>query len=219
MKETENQSGIKVKIVVSTFFIVFGGIGTAVTIFSESDIVKEWAKKISIALFLSAVVLIIVAVYEYIKQETKQYKQMLSDINTMKKNLENAGLFDDIRNLTTAIRSMETQARCFNETCGQTRQKVEDSNNKIIGKLDGRSDFKYNTADVTQELISMLDQNRAITEVRIICFGRNAYGDVVNHINEKGLETHVKIVMCNPKKMSLSVGLMMMPGLEVILNR
>lgn len=200
MKETENPSGIRVKVVIVIFFSVIGGISNVVTIFSESDIVKELAQTVSKAAFLIAGVFIFFAVYEYVKTEIKQYKQMISDLNELKTNLGNSELLNDIRTLTTAIQSMENQARCFNDTCGLTRMKVEDSNNKIIGRLDARSDFRYNTADVTQELIGMLDQNHAITEVCIICYGRSAYGAVVNHINEKRLKTRVKIIVCNPEK-------------------
>jgi len=57
--------------------------------------------------------------------------------------------------------------------------------------------FKYNSTDVTTETKSFLVKHPN-AEIHIICYGRNVYGEVIDHIREKKLNVKVKIIVYNP---------------------
>lgn len=58
--------------------------------------------------------------------------------------------------------------------------------------------FEYNSTDVTRVTNELLERHPE-SEIHIICFGRNGYGDVIEHIKEKGLKVKAKIIVYNPE--------------------
>ena len=58
----------------------------------------------------------------------------------------------------------------------------------------GDSAFKYNSTDVTAETNLLLSQYPN-SEIHIICYGRNVYGEVIDYIREKQLNVAIKIIV------------------------
>lgn len=58
--------------------------------------------------------------------------------------------------------------------------------------------FEYNSTDVTRYTNMLLEKHPA-SEIHIICFGRNGYGDVIEHIREKELKVKAEIIVYNPQ--------------------
>lgn len=129
-------------------------------------------------------------------------EEQLNNIKTIKKITDNLSELNKkvVKLDETVNKIIEESIKNFNDTCNQTRKKVNGCQEEIIAKLNDKSYFQYHTTDVTTQLKNLLDTNKKIDEIRIICFGRSGYGEIVQHIEEKGLPIKLKIIVCNPKK-------------------
>lgn len=76
---------------------------------------------------------------------------------------------------------------------------IDEVKDKLCG-IDDRTHIRSYTSDATSNIIKLLDRNKDITTLRIICFGRNGYGDILKHIIENKIHIGLEIVMCNPDK-------------------
>lgn len=64
-----------------------------------------------------------------------------------------------------------------------------------------KSHFEYNTGAVTRLLEDYVHNHISeITEVHIVCFGRNAYEQAINYIVETCRNITVKVIFCNTEK-------------------
>lgn len=82
-------------------------------------------------------------------------------------------------------------------SCTPTREKEERCHQIIINKLDERSHFQYYTSDVTDVLKQKLANKSGISKLKIICYGRNGYGEVISYITRLGLNIDVEVIMYN----------------------
>ena len=84
-------------------------------------------------------------------------------------------------------------------------QKFQQDSQKFVDKIGDQivcpayiKTFEYNSTDVTRYTNQLLEKHPN-SEIHIICFGRNGYGDVIEHIREKGLKVKAKIIVYNPQ--------------------
>lgn len=197
------------KKVLSVILASIGFIGTMVTIFGGEEM-HNIAKKVTIFAFFILVIIILFVVHDYVKDKIRKLKNLFQEFQAIKKQLD----IEKIKKMTDSIEQLNSKVvkldnslskvmektTDFNQTCNQTREKVNECQEEIIAKLNDKSYFQYHTTDVTTQLKQLLDTNKEIDEIRIICFGRSGYGEIVQHIEEKNLPVNVKIIICNPIK-------------------
>jgi uncharacterized coiled-coil protein SlyX len=84
-----------------------------------------------------------------------------------------------------------------NLACIPTRKPEERCHEIIINKLDEQSHFKYDTDAVTEELKEHLAKNTKINRLKIICYGRSGYQDLIRHIAKLNRDIRVELIMFN----------------------
>lgn len=191
------------------FFITVGAAAVAlasgvISAFLPSDWVIRTVLQICAGIgAVMTVLFIIIYLVKWLETGIRNGK-LLESIHDFSDNLnilkDISGIGEQVSNLAANISALEATACGLQNTCDTTRSTVTECQSNILLKLDSRSRFKYNTIDVTKELSDLLDSNKNIEEIRIICFGRSGYGDIVQHISEKSLNINVSIIVCNPKR-------------------
>ena len=81
--------------------------------------------------------------------------------------------------------------------CIPSRNQEDRCHQIIINKLDEQSHFKYDTDDVTEELKTRLSKNTKIDHLKIICYGRSGYQDVIRLIARLNRDIRVELIMFN----------------------
>lgn len=204
-------------------FISF--IGSMVTIYTDNT-VQNIAKNITFFAICILGIIIIYTIGNYLTNWIEKFKEFMdtlvdikelsNSITSINKISENmATLNKKVIELDKILADMSQKNMNFNLTCNQAWKDVKDFQEKIIEKLDsksyfqyrtkiekldGKSYFQYRTTDVTVQLIRLLDTQKEIDEIHIICFGRSGYGEVAQYIAEKKLPIKIKIIICNPQK-------------------
>ena len=84
-----------------------------------------------------------------------------------------------------------------NLACIPARKSEERCHEIIINKLDEQSHFKYDTDAVTEELKEHLAKNTKINRLKIICYGRSGYQDLIRYIARLNRDIRVELVMFN----------------------
>ena len=84
-----------------------------------------------------------------------------------------------------------------NLACIPARKPEERCHEIIINKLDEQSHFKYDTDAVTEELRDQLTKNTKINRLKIICYGRSGYQDLIRYIARLNRDIRVELVMFN----------------------
>lgn len=108
---------------------------------------------------------------------------------------QNKGINKEIREQRTMFGNSLGEKQCI-----PTREKEERCHQLIINKLDERSHFQYYTYDVTEVLKQKLENNSNISKLKIICYGRSGYGDIISHITRLRLNIDVEVIMYNTEK-------------------
>lgn len=121
-------------------------------------------------------------------------------VETLERNNSGSGWEERVQQLEDQYKKIVETTSGFNSVCSGTRTAVAECQAEILQKLNEKSRFKYNTAEVTADLMKMLEMNHRISEIKIICFGRSGYGEIVQQIYERNLPIKVKIIVCNPEK-------------------
>lgn len=176
-----------------------GGIlGTIVTIFSETPWVKNWAPYIFGGIATISLTIFVMNAYEDISSIWENLIEKLTDIKELSKRLKDIlDVYEsDGGKLETIVESTDT----FSKECSMTRDRVLKSQDSILQKMDGRTSFHYDTTETNQELIRLLDKNREIDELRIICYGRSGFGEIAQALKDKHLKLNAKVIMCDASK-------------------
>lgn len=95
--------------------------------------------------------------------------------------------------LIQVVTEMKQQYELFNNNM----ELMEDSLSEKIVCPAHKTIFEYTSTDVTQITNQLLDRHPT-AKIRIICFGRNGYGDVIEHVKEKKLKVQVEIIVYYP---------------------
>lgn len=182
---------------------VLGVVGTLVTVYGDNDKLQRYAKIVTIGVFVILGIVLLLIFREFAVNNLNKVKTIIKELISIKKQLSDTNikeLNEQLAKMDKTITDMIDKTKNFDETCYQTREKVNDYQEEIIAKLNDKSYFQYHTTDVTSQLQKLLDTNSKISEIRIICFGRSGYGEIVQHIEEKNLSIKIKIIICNPIK-------------------
>ncbi len=183
----------------SGILVFWGAIGTLVSIYGSNEKLQNFAKIATIIVFVFLAIVILFIIQEF----AVKFKAQIEEFMSIKEQLSNINikeLNNQLVKMDDTITDMINKTKNFDETCYQTREKVNGCQEEIIAKLNDKSYFQYHTTDVTSQLKKLLDSNSKISEIRIICFGRSGYGEIVQHIEEKNLSIKIKIIICNPIK-------------------
>lgn len=112
------------------------------------------------------------------------------------------GWVNNIRKRNKKIKEVYKNSVSLEDAFRRVEEKVDQNCELMQQHMKNESNFRFVTTDTTSELFRILDNNREITAIRIICYGRNAYQEVVQHINSKQLKINVQMIMCNPNENS-----------------
>lgn len=189
------------KKIASGILAVLGVIGTSVTVYGNNEKLQRYAKIATIFVFAILGIVLLFIIREYVVNKLNKLKTIIKELISIKKQLSDTNikeLNEQLVKMDKTITDMIEKTKIFDETCYQTREKVNGCQEEIIAKLNDKSYFQYHTTDVTSQLQKLLDTNGKISEIRIICFGRSGYGEIVQHIEEKNLSIKIKIIICNP---------------------
>lgn len=158
-------------------WVVFGVVSASLDYngYFNSESKGIWAK---IGLYICIAVFVVLVIY-----------QILSVF--VRRNEQQDKILTEISNLNTYFDEMKTAS------CTPTREKEERCHQIIINKLDERSHFQYYTSDVTDVLKQKLANKSGISKLKIICYGRNGYGEVISYITRLGLNIDVEVIMYN----------------------
>lgn len=146
------------------------------TIYNEDKRVKEYAPiitDIALAIFL------VVVVYYLLCVAVKFKESRNNKIN-----------YDELKQM---VLEMKQQYEKFQENM----ELMEDSLAKRIKCPAHNTIFQYTSTDVTKITNQLLDEHPT-ANIRIICFGRNGYGDVIEHIKEKESKVKAEIIVYYP---------------------
>lgn len=177
---------------------------------------------IIIALTYIAITIIVVVViklyhtYKLYKSKMQQFGQLIEVKNDIK------NLLKKVEFIQNSLADLSKIEKTGEDLLGKTEQiqnsllnldgieKAEDILSEINNLssplsnveryLQNQSNLRYLTLDETDRLRRLLDNNPTVTKIRIICFGRNVYGEIVNHIYETHLPIKIEIIMCNPEE-------------------
>ena len=105
---------------------------------------------------------------------------------------QNKGINKEIREQRTMFGNSLGEKQCI-----PIREKEDRCHQIIINKLDERSHFQYYTSDVTDILKQKLANKTGISKLKIICYGRNGYEEIMAYIIRLGLNIDVEVIMYN----------------------
>lgn len=155
---------------------VFSGVVNILTgllqIFNQSQEIKESAHTV---FYLSIVVVIIcMGFFVYI-----EISNMDEKLDSFEKSVEK--LCDKIENDLQVPRNCSVQ---------------DDTNKKVLCPIQ-ESSYVEDSVRVGNELCDIIDKEKNIKELHIICFGRNGFGGVIEHIVNKKINIAVKVIVFN----------------------
>ncbi len=161
-------------------------ISWVVTVFSDNVIVKRVCQILYIAIPIIGLVIYLCLFVRFCIREAREFQKMKSV----------AGTFQEIE---TLVQNNQEYQHKMDDILSEIK-KISSPINDVEHYLQKQSILRYFTLDETEHLKRLLDTNSTVTKIRIICFGRNVYGEIVNHIYEKRLPIKIEIIMCNPEE-------------------
>lgn len=137
---------------------------------------------------------------------TKSYdthiKEKLDYIERPNVNCDNS-IMENYQNIVDSINRLDESVNDLNIEI--IKNHIEEIEHGLLNKLNESSNFKFRTSETTRELEIFIEkkENKNIKKVRIICFGRNGYGQTIDYIADNHPNIEIEMIVCNPTKNSV----------------
>lgn len=162
------------------FGVLIGVVGTVsgiATLFPKAVKKIPFLESATVSCLFAAAILLFLAAYFWCSERMARIDAFLRDSEKLRAVL--SGVNENI----ITVSDMQAQL-----------ERMED-------ELHRKSHFEYNTATVTKLLEDYVQSHASeITEVHIVCFGRNTYEQAINFIAAQCRNITVKVIFCNTKK-------------------
>lgn len=173
------------KKIAGIFLSVFGIVGTVVTLATQWYVLAIVALVIAIpGMFFFGMYICDIIELTY----TKKIDEYISSTNNEKERLASS-----LDNLQSTVENIKKEI---------INNHLEEIKNGLINKLNESTNFKFRTSETTRELEKYFDSDirHKISKVKIICFGRNGYGDTIEYIVSQHPNIEIELIVCNPSK-------------------
>lgn len=196
---SHKQSKDKISKIFFLIGVIIGGIGVAssiVTLFPQlPEEFVSFLRSMTVALLFACVILIFLAASFWCCERLKRIKALIRDSEKMKDALISVN-----ENLMT-VSNMQIECQRFTDHTSDALQTMQAQLDRIKDDMHRKSHFEYHTATVTKLLEDYVQSHaNEITEVHIVCFGRNTYEQAINFIAAKCRNITVKVIFCNAEK-------------------
>lgn len=180
--------------------ILVGVVGGAIACFIDVGELLDTATNntgnpsqyVSLAVLAGIVISLVFWVLRLVRNSS-QMRKLQNSIDSMNAILGRSN--ERIMNMDESIQRLNSRMEQL--ACVPPHRQEDRCHQIIINKLDEQSHFKYDTDDVTEELKTQLTQNTKINRLKIICYGRSGYQDVIRLIARLNRDIRIELVMFN----------------------
>lgn len=172
-KDKKKMSGFT--LISSIFAAVVTILSGMVGIFNQSQEIKDFAHNI----FYSSIIVVIIFMGFFVYIEISNMDEKLDSFEKSVEKFQK--LCDKIGN------DLQVPGNCSVQ---------EDTNKKVLCPIQ-ESSYVEDSVRVGNELCDIIDKEKNIKELHIICFGRNGFGGVIEHIVNKKINIAVKVIVFN----------------------
>ena len=155
----------------------------------------NWLKILTTGVASAGFILFCTVVWFWITDKTEEVSTFIQNSKNM------ANVLQRVSESIVEPSNMQTGCQELTGSTFEALKKIQAQLESMNKAMIPRSNFEYRTSVVTRRLEDFVkDHASEISEVHIICFGRNGYEQAINFIAESYHDIPVKVIFCNPEK-------------------